>query len=160
VLTEVPLTFTVTKYLFSGDENSFNRMKYLSIKLLLLSITINFAYAKGIDVKEYCNYKQSANHISVNLPITLRYKDEAFEKYIFISCSKGHYCSGFISSGAIVGTQIFEKIEVKHMGKDSVLLAIGINEFLLDIKNKIFRWTENTVSGGVAEYKCSKILSE
>jgi hypothetical protein len=135
-------------------------MKYLSIKLLLLSITINFAYAKGIDVKEFCNYKQSANHISVNLPITLRYKDEAYEKYIFISCSKGSYCSGFITNGEGYGTIVLERIEVKHMGKDSVLLAIGINEFLLDIKNKNFRWTENTVSGGVAEYKCSKILSE
>jgi hypothetical protein len=135
-------------------------MKYLSIKLLLLSITINFAYAKGIDVKEYCNYKQSANHITINLPIILRYKDEEFQKYIHISCSKGFYCSGFITNGEGYGTTIFEKIEIKHMGKDSVLLTQGINEFLLDTKNKIFRWTENTASGGVAENKCSKILSE
>ena len=40
------------------------------------------------------------------------------------------------------------------------ILIQGINEFLLDTKNKIFRWSENTVGGGIAEYKCSKILAE
>jgi hypothetical protein len=134
-------------------------MKYLSAKLLVLLLsTNNIAIAKSIDIKEYCNYKQSANHITINIPITLRYKEETFEKYLYISCSKGHYCSGFITNGEY--STLLEKIEVKHMGKDSVLLAIGINEFLFDIKNKNFRWTENTVSGGIGEYKCSKILSE
>lgn len=121
---------------------------------------MNIAFAKSIDIKEYCNYKQSANHITVNIPITLRYKDEASEKYLFISCSKGSYCSGFVTNGDSNGTMLLEKIEVKHMGKDSVLLAIGINEFLFDIKNKIFRWTENTVLGSVGEYKCLKITNE
>ena len=125
------------------------------------------ADAKSLEIEDYCNYKQSASQITINLPINLKYKDgTSFAKYLFISCKKGSFCSGFIASGsgsirATDGsTWVLDKLTVKHMGKDAVVLVDGINEFLLDVPSKLFRWTENSSVGGIAEYRCSKIFSE
>ena len=140
------------------------------ITTFLSIVFLNVAHAKNLAIEDYCNYKQSASHITINLPITLKYKDgTSFAKYLFISCSKGRYCSGFITGGgasiraANGGTWVLDELTIKHMGKDSVVLVSGINEFLLDVPSKLFRWTENSPisnSGGTAEYRCSKIFSE
>jgi hypothetical protein len=60
-----------------------------------------------------------------------------------------------------IGWIIFHKeLKVKHMGRDSVTLMDGKwDEFLLDIKNKNFRWTQGN-SGIITEHKCIKILTE
>ena len=128
---------------------------------------LNAVHAKNLEIEDYCNYKQSASHVTINLPITLKYKDgTSFAKYLFISCSKGSFCTGFISGGgasiraANGSTWVLDALTVKHMGKDSVVLVSGINEFLLDVPSKLFRWTENSSVGGIAEYRCSKIFSE
>ena len=142
-------------------------MKFIITSILSIA-SLNSADAKSLEIEDYCNYKQSASHVTINVPIALKYKDGvSFAKYLFISCSKGRYCSGFITSGSVIGngnggTWVLKELTVKHMGKDSVVLVSGINEFLLDVPSKLFRWTENspTGTGGTAEYRCSKIFSE
>jgi hypothetical protein len=121
------------------------------------------AHATNLEIRNYCNFKQSAGHISVNLMANLVYPDgQRYKRYVFIECSDGRYCNGFISSGEMSGTRILDKLSIRHMATNTVLLSNNYDEFLLDIKNTTFRWTENTPlsKGGVAIHKCSKIHSE
>ena len=135
-------------------------IKRCMVLVALGSISVN---SIALNIKPYCNYKYSANHISLYLPVELKYKDGFIaRKNIFINCTRGIWCNGFVASDDSNGTYVMTKIESRHMGKDSVILVDGINEFLLDVTNNSFIWTENSLfgNGGTAIYKCQKINSE
>ena len=138
---------------------------FLMIKFPILAIffllMLNTSYAKEIAIREYCNYKQSAGSLTINLPLNVKYQDGFQQKtQLFISCMYGYKCSGFYSGGEPFNSRVFEELKVKHMGRDSVTLMDGMwDEFLLDIKNKNFRWTQGN-SGIITEHKCIKILTE
>jgi hypothetical protein len=129
--------------------------------VLFSSFVLSSSFSKDLVIKEYCTYKQSAKSMTVNLPLVVKYKDGFVQNtQLFISCSYGVYCSGFATGGERFNTHVFDKLKVKHMGRDSVTLVDrDFDEFLLDIKSKKFRWTQGN-SGMTTEHICNVILSE
>lgn len=133
--------------------------RFFSVVMLLLFTGI--ASSSELNIKEYCNYKESAGSLTINIPLIVKYSDGFTQKtQVNIECRYGTYCFGFRSGGEYFNSGVFESIKIKHMSKELIVLTSGYwDEFLFDIRSRNFRWTQGD-PGLVTEKKCNIITND
>jgi len=128
------------------------------VSSLLLLFFLGVVNSTELKIKEYCNYKESAGSLTVNIPLNVKYSDGSTQiTQVNLTCRYGRYCFGFYSGGEHFNSRVFESIKIKHMSKELILLTNdNWDEFLLDIRSRNFRWTQGN-TGIVSEKKCHTI---
>lgn len=131
---------------------------FSSVVLLLFNV---IASSSELNIKEYCNYHESAGSLTINIPLIIKYSDGFTQtRQIYIECYDGKYCFGFRSGGEHDNSGVFESIKIKHMSRELIVLTSGYwDEFLLDIRSRNFRWTQG-YEMVVSEKKCDIITKD